>query len=217
VDSEYIGVNSTPHKNHGQPPGHPHPHIIPPHPKLRFHLLGVSIYLSIGVAFGVSLKRFASPKRFGSGSCCLDPLSAMAMGNQNAMHMCLCFFSRSCFRTCCAAWEHGQQFSCEPHHNISKAVKVRHARIRAVISIDLRKKTYCASFNFRSIDDRRPIAHLLKTSRRSTGVSAADASPTPGCTLCFPSLGSDLRAGRLLVRVRRADPGCFSRALRCGS
>ena len=140
MDSEYIGVNSTPHKNHGQPPGHPHPHRIPPHPKLRFHLLGVSIYLSIGVAFGVSLKRFASPKRFGSGSCCLDPLSAMAMGNQNAMHMCLCFFSRSCFRTCCAAWEHGQQFSCEPHHNISKAVKVRHARIRAVISIDLRKK-----------------------------------------------------------------------------
>jgi len=80
-----------------------------------------------------------------------------------------------------------------------------------------KKKTYCASFNFRSIDDRRPIAHLLTTSRRSTGVSvsAVDASPTPGCTLCFPTLGSALRAGRLLVRVRRADPGCFSRALRC--
>ena len=60
-------------------------------------------------------------------------------GNQNTVHMCLCFFSRSCFRTCCSAWEHGQQFACEPHHNVSKAVKVRHARIRAVISIDLRQ------------------------------------------------------------------------------
>ena len=81
----------------------------------------------------------------------------------------------------------------------------------------LAKKPYCASFNFRSIDDRRPIAHLLTTSRRSTGVSAADASPTPGCTLCFPALGSALRAGRSRLRVRRADHGGLSRALRCGS
>ena len=83
--------------------------------------------------------------------------SAMAMGNQNTMHMCLCFFSRSCFRTCCDAWEHGQQFSCEPHHNISKAVKVRHARIRAVISIDLRKKHTV----HRSTFDRSTIEGLL--------------------------------------------------------
>ena len=62
-----------------------------------------------------------------------------AMGKQNTVHMCLRFFFLLCFCTCCSAWEHSQQFACGPHHNVSQTVKVRHARIRAVRSIDLRQ------------------------------------------------------------------------------
>jgi hypothetical protein len=62
-----------------------------------------------------------------------------AMGKQSTVHMCLRFFFLLCFCTCCSAWEHGQQFACGPHHNVSQTVKVRHARIRAVRSIDLRQ------------------------------------------------------------------------------
>ena len=60
-----------------------------------------------------------------------------AMGNHNTVHMRLRFFFLLCFCTCCSAWEHGQQFACGPHHNVSQTVKVRHARIRAVRSIGL--------------------------------------------------------------------------------